>query len=282
LSSILKALKKIEEDSPPLQLHQTLPGSTASMPVSKSNTGRRRRKFFYLFVVLLAMAIATVMAYSQRVLIIAKIRSVVASYAPATGKKPDADRNSVYRAKISRAPAKPTSKSPSVSRRLETQPKKAAPGSKNTSRQVGPKSGQQRTLSTPPRSRKSPVDRTPAEAANARLQRPRKKGLPAPSSKPTPRTTAAIATKSPATATGAPKPVRNRSSENYDRITGSNLKLQALAWSEEADRRMAVINGSIVHEGESVDGYQVLKIRAEDVVVRKGGKSWRLEFGLQQ
>ena len=68
----------------------------------------------------------------------------------------------------------------------------------------------------------------------------------------------------------------------YDRIDDAKLKLQALAWSEDADRRMAVINGRIVHEGESVDGFQIKKIREEDVVVSQGGKSWRLEFGLQQ
>jgi hypothetical protein len=45
---------------------------------------------------------------------------------------------------------------------------------------------------------------------------------------------------------------------------------------------MAVINGRIVHEGDSVDGYQVLKIRQEDVIVNESGKSWSLEFGLQQ
>jgi hypothetical protein len=55
-----------------------------------------------------------------------------------------------------------------------------------------------------------------------------------------------------------------------------------LAWSDDAARRMAVINGRIVHEGESVDGYQVVKIRAEDVIVKEGGKSWSLEFGLRQ
>lgn len=65
-------------------------------------------------------------------------------------------------------------------------------------------------------------------------------------------------------------------------MTDSKLKLQALAWSDDAVRRMAVINGRIVHEGESVDGYQVVKIRAEDVIVNEGGKSWRLEFGLRQ
>lgn len=68
----------------------------------------------------------------------------------------------------------------------------------------------------------------------------------------------------------------------YDRIDDSRLKLQALAWSDDAARRIAVINGRIVHEGESVDGYQVIKIRQEDVVVNEGGKSWRLEFGLHQ
>ena len=289
LSSILKALKKVEEDSSPLQVHQTRLSPTATKPVFKSNTGRRRRKTFYLFIVLLVMAIATVMAYSQRGLIIAKIRSVVASYAPAAGKKPDANRNHVYRAKIPRATTKPLSKQPSVSRRSETRPKKAAPGSRNTSRQVGSKSDKKRMVSTPSPSRKSAVDRTPPAAAGKQLQRPRKKGLPAPNLKPTPKTSAAKATRSPAKATrspakatSAPKPSRIPSSENYDRISGSNLKLQALAWSEEAERRMAVINGSIVHEGESVDGYLVLKIRAEDVVLRKGGKSWRLEFGLQQ
>lgn len=65
-------------------------------------------------------------------------------------------------------------------------------------------------------------------------------------------------------------------------MVDSKLKLQALAWSDDTVKRMAVINGRIVHEGESVDGYQVVEIRAEEVIVNAGGKSWRLEFGLRQ
>ena len=80
----------------------------------------------------------------------------------------------------------------------------------------------------------------------------------------------------------ADQPAKTRSRKTYDRFTDSKLKLQALAWSDDAVRRMAVINGRIVHEGESVDGYQVVKIREEDVILNQGGKSWRLEFGLQQ
>ena len=68
----------------------------------------------------------------------------------------------------------------------------------------------------------------------------------------------------------------------YAKLADSSLKLQALAWSSDAARRMAVINGRIVREGESMDGYQINQIRQEDVVVSDGRQSWRLEFGLKQ
>ena len=60
------------------------------------------------------------------------------------------------------------------------------------------------------------------------------------------------------------------------------MKLQALAWSKDAARRMAVINGRIVREGESMEGYQIKQIREEDVVVSDGKQSWQLEFGLKR
>lgn len=68
----------------------------------------------------------------------------------------------------------------------------------------------------------------------------------------------------------------------YAKLADSSLKLQALAWSSDAARRMAVINGRIVREGESMDGYQINQIRQEDVVVSDGRQSWRLEFGLKR
>jgi type II secretory pathway component PulC len=68
----------------------------------------------------------------------------------------------------------------------------------------------------------------------------------------------------------------------YAKLTDAKIKLQALAWSSDATRRMAVINGRIVREGESMDGYQINQIRQDDVVVSDGRQSWRLEFGLKQ
>ena len=68
---------------------------------------------------------------------------------------------------------------------------------------------------------------------------------------------------------------------SYERLDDSKLKLQAIAWSKEAAQRIAVINGHVVREGESVDGFVVNQIRREDVVVNDGTASWQLEFELK-
>ena len=65
-------------------------------------------------------------------------------------------------------------------------------------------------------------------------------------------------------------------------INDSELKLQAIAWSDDTARRMAVINDHIVREGETVDGYSITSIRRDDVIVNDGTTSWRLEFSLKK
>ena len=55
----------------------------------------------------------------------------------------------------------------------------------------------------------------------------------------------------------------------------------AIAWYTDPARRIAVINGSMVKEGESVEGYKVSQIRKDDVIVSDGSRSWRGEFGLK-
>jgi hypothetical protein len=82
----------------------------------------------------------------------------------------------------------------------------------------------------------------------------------------------------------AAAPVKKSTSQvarSYQRLDDSKLKLQAIAWSKDAAQRIAVINGHIVREGESVDGFLVNQIRQEDVVVNDGSASWQLEFGLK-
>ena len=280
MSSILKALKKIEGDSP--LTHSSLSKSIASIQVQKSNSGKRRRKILYLFLILLVIAVVTVMAYGQRRLIVAKIMSIVSSEAPTAGKSPESSRTEIHRAKVPRLSAKPAPKPPVVIRRPKTQAKKAVPASRDKKIQASTRSSKQRAITATSPSQTPSGMRAPAASLNSRVKKPPKKDLPPPASAPGNKTTAKKDTKTTAPAARTEIPARTRPGKNYERFTDSKLKLQALAWSEDAARRMAVINGHIVHEGESVDGYQVVKIRTEDVIVKEGGKSWSLEFGLRQ
>jgi hypothetical protein len=83
-------------------------------------------------------------------------------------------------------------------------------------------------------------------------------------------------------ATQKPASGRETGLDSLSTITDSKLRLQAIAWSDDATRRMAVINNQIVREGGVVDGYTVTKIRKDDVIVNDGSASWRLEFSLKQ
>jgi hypothetical protein len=78
------------------------------------------------------------------------------------------------------------------------------------------------------------------------------------------------------------KPGAKNNFDSLDALDGSQLKLQAIAWSEDVSRRMVVINNRIIREGETVDGFSITKIRQEDVIVTDGTSSWRLEFSLKQ
>ena len=56
------------------------------------------------------------------------------------------------------------------------------------------------------------------------------------------------------------------------------LAMQAVAWSENPAQRVAVIGNRVVREGDFVNGYVVVRINQDDVVVRKQGISSRVLF----
>ena len=252
------------------------------MQALRSNTAGRWSKVLYLSIVLLGIGVVTVILFSQRRLIIAKIMSIVSLEAPTAGEASDTSRNSVYRAKVPTPSSKPAPKPSAVTRRPKTQIKRNVSGSADKRVQAGTKPDKRRLNRGTLPSQRSPGLRAPDATLNARVKKTLKTGLPPPDSAPAKRVTARKGTRPTAPSASAKQPAQPRSRETYDRITDPKLKLQALAWSDDAVRRMAVINGRIVHEGESVDGYQVVEIRMEDVIVNAGGKSWRLEFGLRQ
>ena len=61
----------------------------------------------------------------------------------------------------------------------------------------------------------------------------------------------------------------------------STLKLQAISWAQDPKKRIAVINGMIVREGDTVAGYSLSLIGKNDVIVKKGNKESKLVFKLK-
>ena len=58
----------------------------------------------------------------------------------------------------------------------------------------------------------------------------------------------------------------------------SGFEIQAIAWSNIPAERIAVINGRIIHEGDTIDGAIVAQIGVDDVFLKMGGKLYRLNF----
>jgi hypothetical protein len=62
------------------------------------------------------------------------------------------------------------------------------------------------------------------------------------------------------------------------KIHNPGIKLHAISWTPDVKTRIAVINGSIVREGDTISSYRVFKINKDDIVLRKNGELWRLAF----
>ncbi len=61
----------------------------------------------------------------------------------------------------------------------------------------------------------------------------------------------------------------------------SGLHLQAIAWSSDPGSRIAVINGQVLREGGSVERVMVTHIGKNEVVFRKQGEEWKQLFRLK-
>ena len=255
---------------------------------SKIRKRRRGRNALILLILLIAAAAAARFFTSRSGMMLAKKSTPLPAAGTGSGstaENPRADQ--IYKAKIAAASQKVSQPQPMTTRR-PPEPKNnpitggSGPGSfqsgKPSDASGAPAAGALR--SKPP----APAFKPPVKS------RPKAKTPPSPRKKP------ALTTVAPAENPAAPKekalnqPAATAAGKTppapakvaYERLADSKLKLQALAWSADVARRMAVINGRIVREGESVDGYQIMQIREEDVVVREGARSWRLEFGVQR
>jgi hypothetical protein len=60
--------------------------------------------------------------------------------------------------------------------------------------------------------------------------------------------------------------------------TDLELDLQAIAWTHEAAARIAVVNGQVLHEGDTVSGARVVRIDPQAVVFGQAGRTWEIPF----
>lgn len=58
----------------------------------------------------------------------------------------------------------------------------------------------------------------------------------------------------------------------------SKFKLEAIVWAENESSRFAVINGQILRSGGSIDGLSILGVGKEHVSVRSKGRDWEMKF----
>lgn len=60
-----------------------------------------------------------------------------------------------------------------------------------------------------------------------------------------------------------------------------DMKLQAITWSKDPEKRIAVINNSILRQGETVYGYRIDTINQDDIVLSDGESKWQLLFRIR-
>lgn len=60
-----------------------------------------------------------------------------------------------------------------------------------------------------------------------------------------------------------------------------SFSLQAIAYSSDPAKRLAVINGRVMHEGGTVEAYTIDSIDENAIILKRDGKHYRLVFGLQ-
>jgi len=269
LSTILKALKRIDQTAPPSDDLQTWPPKIDTKETVKTRVHKiwLYRKVYLALISAVILIAAGWLAYSQKHWLTAKIFPQKTS-----------TEGPIYQAQIDPGPNESrgvvSEKKPTLKRQ------NARSGAGSGPRPAGVDQPP-RSLPRTPVSQKSPKHKI---LPSSRKLQPPETEIKAKSN--TSRLPAAISEKSVQSDTrpevAAPtKKSPSRDAGTYQRLDDSKLDLQAIAWSKEASQRLAVINGHIVREGESVEGFLVNQIRQENVVLNDGTTTWQLEFGLK-
>ena len=277
MSTILKALKQIDQTAPPEDL-QSWPPRIDTKETVKTRLQRLRlnRKVFLGTLLTLIIAAVAWLAYSQKDLLLAKISSDRISKNERAASTGPSKNGPVYQAKVYPPASKQTKGSAA-----DVANKRAGMKDPAKQTQMDKRPGQLPRISA-----RQNIEKNPIFTATGKTEPPPK----SPSSKsqisPSQPTIGKKTVQSKTRAAVAIPTKKSRTtvkqkSRSYRRLDESKLQLQAIAWSKNAAQRIAVINGHVVREGESVEGYSVTQIRQDDIIVNDGTESWQVEFKLK-
>ena len=272
MSTILKALKRIDQSTPSPEDLQSRSLRIDPKERLKARVYKIRlyRKLYLSLILLVAVIAAGWFVYSQKYLFISKLTSGRIS-----------EKVPLYQAKIYPNPnqakdsaKKATTPSGRQNIRIGTNAEQDPAGVDMSSRPLpqmpAQKKNQKKPIFISPDKNK-PLEQT--STAKPKISQSQMSGSQKAVQGNPLQSTAASTAKTQAMPPQVPR--------SYRRLDDDRLKLQAIAWSHEAAQRIAVINGHVVREGESVEGFSVNQIRREDVIVNDGTESWQLEFRLK-
>lgn len=257
MSSILKALKKAEQESPKLELPAELPLKVDTKEV----VSRRARK-------VRSSSRVAVTAVGLIVLGIGAWFVFFSEGVPPTGQK-DAG---LFSPPAGLAP-------PSPPPRVETAAAEKAKPAAMEAEKGKPPAREVKTERQPPQwkaGRLASSEVKSPEAVREKGAEPAK-GKESPVVAPGGGERQEVEPKQPRGATTPPSPPSPEESRE-SHPDASKFKLEAIVWSENESSRFAVINGQILRAGGVVDGLAVLGVAKEHVSVRSKSRDWKLKF----
>jgi len=67
--------------------------------------------------------------------------------------------------------------------------------------------------------------------------------------------------------------------EVFEEWRGSEIRINAIAYSGDARNRFAVVNLKTVHEGDQLEGLTLVEIQENGIVFEEGGTKYRVKLG---
>ena len=270
MSSILRALKKLEKDS----RHMGESPSLESKFVPLADTGSQRSAFRFLYIMVGAGVICGLVFLAGWYFFSGRLSTPV----PESTKTPvlqprEVPASPVHPPNSAEPPAENLAAGEPGKNLVDETPEKAAPMEEEP-----PAAEQTAVPAAPEKPFAAPADiqqtvtmkrsETDTNAANPAL--PDKE----------PELTAVEPAADEAVGSAAPPPAIV-SIKEIPKLNDPDMKLQAITWSREPQKRIAVINNRIVREGETIAGYLISAINQDDIILSRGGEKWQLLFRIK-